>query len=57
MKTEKTYGAYREKEDEALKQYPKSNGNKCINCGIKTRYFNQCVSCNDKMITGAKIQY
>jgi hypothetical protein len=54
---EESYGIWKQREDEALKQYPKEKGNKCIDCGIKTRYFNQCLNCNDKMIAGAKIMY
>lgn len=54
---ENSTGIWKEREDEALKQYPKPNGNNCLDCGIKTRYFNQCEQCNDKMINHAKSMY
>jgi methionine synthase II (cobalamin-independent) len=48
---------WKELEDRALKQYPKSKGNVCLDCGIKTRYFNQCERCYEKMIAIAKAMY
>jgi len=57
MDTEQSYGIWKENEDKALKQYPKEKGNKCTDCGIKTRYFNQCMKCYEKMIAQAKSMY
>ena len=55
MNKEISYGVWRENENKALKQYPQKRGNKCLDCGIATRYFNQCMKCNEKMIAQAKI--
>ena len=55
MKKEISYGIWQENENKALKQYPQKRGNKCLDCGIATRYFNQCMKCNEKMIAQAKI--
>ena len=32
-----------------------SNPSKCLDCGIKTDYFNQCNDCYAKMINTAKV--
>jgi len=55
MAREKSFGVWKENEDKALKQYPQKKGNKCLGCGIKTRYFNQCMKCNEEMIAEAKM--
>lgn len=46
-----------EQEVEAIRQYGFNSKSKCLDCGRRTYYFNQCDKCNEQMIAYAKVQY
>lgn len=39
----------------AIKQFGENKNAHCLDCGVKTRYFNQCEKCYTETIDKAKI--